>query len=322
VAEAHKYRDLFQSAPSAYVATDAAGVVRDANRAAMNLFRVPEDRLVGRLLVRFTAVDSRQEFEGRLAALLTGETVGDWEVRFDVGDDGGPLTALVAVSVARDRAGGIVGHRWVIHDVTERKRIESRFAHMAFHDGLTGLANKALFEELLTLALARAWRDDLVVALLYLDLDGFKVVNDGLGHASGDDLLRQVAGRLVATSRPADAVARLGGDEFAVLLADLASEGDEARHRAIPRRVAARIRLALRAPYALPDGVVRLGASIGIGMFPNDASNERELMKEADAAMYRVKRARGYAPPPTRAHPFEVADAVPAPSSARPMVAT
>jgi diguanylate cyclase (GGDEF)-like protein len=179
----------------------------------------------------------------------------------------------------------------VLHDVTERRRAESRIAHLAFHDSLTSLPNKLLFEELLALAIARAQRNGSAVALMYLDVDRFKSVNDRFGHVAGDELLRQVGDRLVSASRRTDSVARLGGDEFAVLLADIrAGHGASAAAGAsTARRVAARIKRSLGKPYTLLGTEVAVNVSLGLSVFPDDASNEEDLIRAADAAMYVVK---------------------------------
>src|SRR4249919_3650670 len=121
----------------------------------------------------------------------------------------------------RDDAGRVLWEQGILFDVTELKEAEARIAHMAFHDGLTGLANRQLFEETLSLALERANRDLTIVAVLFLDLDNFKLVNDTLGHHAGDRLLIEVAARLNDCTRGTDLVARQGGDEFLMLLADL-----------------------------------------------------------------------------------------------------
>jgi diguanylate cyclase (GGDEF)-like protein len=153
-----------------------------------------------------------------------------------------------------------------------------------------------MFQELLTIALARARRRDLAVALLYLDLDNFKLVNDTLGHLAGDELLRQVAGRIGDASRETDLVARLGGDEFAILLSDLGrNQTDEGPGRPGPvllttRWVTSRIHDALRAAFPLAGTETFVSASIGVSIFPEDANDEQALFQHADAAMYRSKR--------------------------------
>lgn len=166
----------------------------------------------------------------------------------------------------------------------ERQRAEQRIRHMAHHDELTGLPNRALLNDRLSQALAQARRSERPLALLFLDLDGFKHVNDSLGHAVGDRLLQAVAQRLRSLVREGDTVARLGGDEFVLLLEDLhePSEAEEAARRALA---------AIREPIALTCGEqARVSASIGIAYCPTDARDAVELMRLSDAAMYEAKR--------------------------------
>jgi len=169
----------------------------------------------------------------------------------------------------------------------------------ALRDPLTDLANRRLFDDLLARALARSTRDGDLVAVHCLDLDGFKPVNDRYGHAVGDAVLREVAGRLAALVRGTDGVARLGGDEFAILQVGIADGSDAVQ-------LAARAAAALAEPFALPAGVVGLGVSIGIALGPVQAQRPGELVRLADAAMYEAKRAgkggwRLAAPPPAPA---------------------
>ena len=178
----------------------------------------------------------------------------------------------------------------------ERKRAEEQVAFMAHHDELTGLPNRAMFEELLDLAMARARRNDLAVAVLFMDLDNFKLVNDSLGHAAGDDLLAQLAERLRIATRDTDLVARQGGDEFLVLLADVEKEGETPLPEGtdnvslVSESVAVRIHQSLEEPFLLQGEEFYGSASIGISMFPQDADDARSLLKNADAAMYKSKK--------------------------------
>src|SRR3972149_3629976 len=168
---------------------------------------------------------------------------------------------------------------------------------MAHHDELTGLPNRAMFEELLDLALARARRNNMATAVLFMDLDNFKLVNDSLGHAAGDELLSQLAVRLRDATRDTDLVARQGGDEFLVLLADVEKEAEtplpEGTDNAqlVSESVAVRVHQSLEAPFVLAGEEFYTSASIGISMFPKDAQDARTLLKNADAAMYRSKKA-------------------------------
>ncbi|MDA0161021.1 EAL domain-containing protein [Solirubrobacter ginsenosidimutans] len=170
-------------------------------------------------------------------------------------------------------------------DITEKRAAQARVSHMAYHDALTGLANRAKLEEHLALALARARRQDRSVAVLYIDLDRFKLVNDTLGHAAGDELLRQVATRLGARTRSSDLLARHGGDEFMLLLSDL--DGDA---RAIADHVAHELMATLEQPFTLQGHEFEIAASIGIAIHPDDGADMSDVLKHADAALYDAKR--------------------------------
>jgi diguanylate cyclase (GGDEF)-like protein len=167
--------------------------------------------------------------------------------------------------------------------VTLSRRRAERLSHLANHDELTGLASRAAFHEVVDKALLRAKRRRSTAAVLFVDLDGFKAINDTRGHEAGDKLLREVAGRLVGAVREVDTVARLGGDEFGVLLEDVHDEAEAAT-------AAARMIDAVARP--LPgdgDGPTVVGASIGVAIQTAPAETATELLRAADAAMYRAK---------------------------------
>ena len=183
----------------------------------------------------------------------------------------------------------------VIFDITERKLAEEQVAFLAYHDKLTGLPNRALFEEMLEAAISRARRHDLGVGVLYLDLDNFKLVNDSLGHHAGDELLKQLAERLRGCTRETDLVARQGGDEFLLLLADLERgigpvAGTEAG-LLVAESVATRVHEALQEPFDLGGVEFFTSASLGVSLFPQDATDATSLLKNADTAMYQSKKA-------------------------------
>jgi diguanylate cyclase (GGDEF)-like protein/PAS domain S-box-containing protein len=197
--------------------------------------------------------------------------------------------------MVRDADGTPLMVQGAMFDITEQKQAQERLAYMAQHDGLTGLPNRPMFEELLDLALARARRSDLAVAVLYLDLDNFKLVNDSLGHAAGDELLRQVSMRLRDATRDTDLVARQGGDEFLILLADIESDAklpgpDMDNALLTAESVVTRIQQGLATPFLLSGTEVFATVSIGISLFPAFASDARSLLRQADAAMYGSKK--------------------------------
>ncbi len=167
-------------------------------------------------------------------------------------------------------------------DITERKRAEEMIEHLAYHDALTDLPNRTLFEDRLAVTLAQARRKKQMAAVMFLDLDRFKVVNDTGGHALGDRLLQGVAERLMSLVRDGDSVARVGGDEFTMLLPEVAGSEDTVE-------VAERILEALRHPWVLDGHEFRITTSIGIATYPTDGEDVQSLLRNADTAMYRAK---------------------------------
>jgi diguanylate cyclase (GGDEF)-like protein/PAS domain S-box-containing protein len=181
---------------------------------------------------------------------------------------------------------GYIGH---CLDVTDQRQAEEDIRNLAYYDALTGLANRRLFMDRLTQALAAARRSEQLGALLFIDLDHFKHVNDARGHGIGDSLLRQVGGRLSRFLRDEDTMARLGGDEFVVLLVNLANTPAAAARLAMG--VAEKIRGMLETPFQVEDSDFHIGSSIGITVFPKAGETEDDLLREADTAMYRAKDA-------------------------------
>ena len=184
------------------------------------------------------------------------------------------------------RDGTFLGYRGVGLDITKQKLIEANISRLARFDSLTGLHNRSAFFERLDHALALARRHDRAVALLFLDLDRFKDVNDAFGHLDGDEVLKALARRLTKTVRDTDTVARLGGDEFIVLAEEVANQVDV-------NEFGMRLLGALSEPVVLHGQECRLGASIGVAMFPEDGEDTTTLLKAADAAMYRAKESGG-----------------------------
>ncbi|WP_339805423.1 diguanylate cyclase [uncultured Marinobacter sp.] len=168
----------------------------------------------------------------------------------------------------------------------ERKRTHSRLEYLAQHDPLTKLPNRALFLDRLHSSLARARRDSIRLAVLYLDMDNFKQINDTFGHSTGDQLLREVADRLTQCVRESDTVGRLGGDEFAVLLDGISRHEDAAT-------VAEKILVALSSPYNLEGATLVSAPSVGIAVYPDHGEDDAQLVRHADGAMYAAKRSGG-----------------------------
>jgi diguanylate cyclase (GGDEF)-like protein len=201
-----------------------------------------------------------------------------------MGIDGTEKHILISGNPIFAADGGFRGYRGVGSDISARKLTEERIRQLAHHDSLTGLPNRLLFNDRLDQAISLAKRDSRQFALLYLDLDKFKPVNDSLGHAAGDQLLKEVAARIRRLLRESDTLARVGGDEFIVILPDIAG-------REVAETVVRKIVSALAAPFLLgdPKHSIEIGASIGIAVYPADALSADALVKAADIAMYAGK---------------------------------
>jgi diguanylate cyclase (GGDEF)-like protein/PAS domain S-box-containing protein len=202
--------------------------------------------------------------------------------------DGGIVWAVANVTVMRDDEGRPVHLLGLVQETTESKRLQADLARRALEDPLTGLANRTLLDDRLRVALARAGRHGSLTGVLFLDLDGFKAINDRHGHHVGDELLKAVAERLRAVLRPADVVARLGGDEFVAICEELA--GLEEAHA-----IASRVEVAIAAPVETAAGPLVVHASVGLALAEaaRDA-DAGELIRRADEAMYRAKHAGSY----------------------------
>ena len=276
------YRQLFESAHDAILVFSAVEeTVIEANQRACELYGFAHAELVGMPLARLTKdVElGRARFremvaQGRPQAY---ETV-------HCRKDGTEMVIEVNAATLEHR--GVPALLSINRDITERRALEQTIRDMAFHDPLTGLPNRKLLSDRLELALAQARRGKRGMAVLFLDLDGFKTVNDGWGHAQGDALLRDVAGRLAGALRTADTVARIGGDEFTVLVPELPHEEGAAE-------VSRKILRELERTFHVGGSECRVSASIGIALYPRDGEDADTLLRNADAAMYRAKLAGG-----------------------------
>ena len=238
------------------------------------------------LWLRMVHPDDRDWVEAQSDAFLSGEG-GDLDDYRMVRPDGRIVWVRDRAFAYRDDAGRVILEQGLLFDVTELKEAEARVTHMAYHDALTGLANRELFQESLLLAVERARRDQTSIAVLYLDLDNFKNLNDTMGHHAGDLLLAGLAERLRASTRDVDLVARQSGDEFLILLGDL----DPADASGVIALVLERVVQTLEEPIDLDGELFRAHGSIGVSRFPDDSHDAETLLRHADAAMYQAKRA-------------------------------
>lgn len=284
------YRFIVDNSPDFIYVLDAEGRFTFINRNAERLLGLSPDALLGEHFQCIIAEEDRAVAERRFNERRTGQrATHNLELRLC--PPGAPREILrtmdlTAMGIYADgdapHPGQFLGTYGIARDVTDRKHAESIVHYQAHHDLLTGLPNRALLKDRLAQALAQARREGAEVAVLFLDLDRFKVVNDSLGHSVGDQLLQQVAQRLRACLREGDTLARLGGDEFTLLLPAIPD-------RQAVERVAEKCIAAMEGPFLVQNHRLFLGVSIGIAVFPEHGETLETLIKHADVAMYHVK---------------------------------
>ncbi len=273
---------IIQSSPFAIYTRDRNGIVTAWNRAAEQLFGWRAEEIVGRPLLSVPADKSRETVELR-ARVLGGESLIQQEVQRQK-RDGTVFDLSTTLAPLRDASGRISGYLAIAADITERKTAERQIAFLAYRDVLTGLPNRLLLQDRFGQAVALADRSGTRVALLFLDLDNFKTINDSLGHAVGDALLKEIAQRLGRCVRETDTISRQGGDEFLVVLSDL--HGMD-----VITPVLLKIREGLSQPFEFEGHELTTSASIGIAIYPDDGRDFDTLLKKADTAMYQAKDA-------------------------------
>ncbi|GAB3468751.1 diguanylate cyclase domain-containing protein [Azotobacter salinestris] len=259
---------------------DAQRRILEINPAGCRMLGQDEARLHGTRLCALTLPNGEEQCE---AAWQRSEQTGHWQGELPLRCADGTLIARLSLVAVRDESGALAHYSLIITDVTAQKAAEARIRQQAHYDELTGLPNRALMQDRLTQALRQARRSGSPLAVLFLDLDHFKQVNDNHGHALGDRLLQAVAERLTDIVREADSVARLGGDEFLAILTDTPPEGTAL--------VAAKIVRSLQEPFLLDGHELHIGTSIGISLYPQHGESHERLVEQADAAMYAAKKA-------------------------------
>jgi diguanylate cyclase (GGDEF)-like protein/PAS domain S-box-containing protein len=275
---------IVESSQDAIFSTTLDGNVTTWNPAAEALYGYTPEEIIGNAVSLLVPEGLRAESAGILRRVSVGESVGELRT-VRLRKDGEPLHVAVSVSPILDHAGRVVAASAIVRDVREHIDYEQRLEHQAMHDPLTGLPNRVLFNDRLHAAVAIAARDDDRLTVLMIDLDGFKEINDTLGHTAGDALLQQISTRFMSALHDTDTVARLGGDEFAVLLPSTPAE----------YAVAATTKLlaVLTEPVRVGEHEVFVNASIGIAAFPDHGNDPATLMRRADVAMYRAKKTAG-----------------------------
>jgi diguanylate cyclase (GGDEF)-like protein/PAS domain S-box-containing protein len=275
-----RFRSLVQNASDVIAVVGSNGLLRYVSPSATSVLGYPADDLVERPLDELVVTDGPSVLERLSSHARSGPVADTWQIRHADG------RILHVDSIASDlrtdpEIGGFVLN---LRDVSDRHAFEQQLQEQAFHDALTGLGNRFQFHDRIEHALARGLRSKVSAAVLFLDLDDFKKVNDSMGHAAGDQLLVIVGKRIGDIVRSSDTVARLGGDEFGVLMEDFGSDLEI-------DRCAERLLVALSEPYALQGRAIELGVSVGIAIATGASDSADGLLRDADVAMYSAKMA-------------------------------
>jgi diguanylate cyclase (GGDEF)-like protein/PAS domain S-box-containing protein len=275
------FRNVFDLAPVGMALQGLDGRFLKVNQAMCNLLGYPEQELLALDPARLACGDNGDAERTLLDDVRAGHTVAaQFEKRY-LTREGGIVWALASISLLHEKNEPLC-YLLQLHDVTERKDAESRLAQLAHADPLTGLANRAWLSDEISRQIQLASRHRSGFAVVFIDLDHFKQVNDTYGHEAGDELLKSVAKMLKGAIREVDAIARLGGDEFVVLLTDIAQQ-DDVLH------VTDKLRSECARPFQVAGEQVRIGLSLGVSMYPDDALDARTLLRYADSALYHAK---------------------------------
>ena len=278
------HASIFEHSGEGILITDADERIVAVNKAFCRITGYSKEEVLGRSAHMFDSVHQDEDFYRHMREEI--RTSGSWRGEMLEMKKGGEVYPKWASVGAMKNPEGRISHYFsIFSDISERKRAEERIHHLAYYDALTDLPNRSLLNKLVTQTLAAAARSRAHGALLFIDLNRFKPINDTLGHEVGDRLLKQVGERFRATLRSEDLMARLGGDEFVAGLFNIAKR----EHAGI---VAQKLLTALDEPFLIDGNELRLGACIGISIYPQDGDNAETLLRYADIAMYRAKQTR------------------------------
>jgi diguanylate cyclase (GGDEF)-like protein/PAS domain S-box-containing protein len=284
--ERQRYQDLFNLAPQAYLVTDAKGCIQEANHAVAALLNRPPAYLIGKPLVLFVEESNRTEFYTNLGAIncrchQPPPEIESWDMIL-CPHRGTPMDVVATLSITRLANGTVASLRWLLRDITQEKQALDQIRRQAFYDPLTELPNRTFFDLHLTKSLAQATRQRQQLAIIFIDLDGFKEINDSLGHAMGDLTLKATGHRLAQGLREEDVLVRWGGDEFALIVYPVETLD------AITQ-VCERIQANLKPGFPIHGQTIRVSSSMGIALFPHHGNDAISLMRQADLALYRAK---------------------------------
>lgn len=272
---------IFESANDGIVVTDVEGVIQMANPSFLKTTGYTLEEIRGFTMRILKSGQHDKSFYEMMWETIkrTGQWTGEiWNKR----KNGELYPEWLSISAIYDDGGKVILYSSVCRDLSERLKLEEKIRHQAFHDALTGLPNRFLFQDRLDKSLALAKRTQKLLATIFLDLDGFKKINDTLGHDVGDLLLQAVAQRLLVAVRASDTVARMGGDEFTIVLTEMEKPEDAGV-------VAENVLEALGKPFLLNEHIIEVTSSIGISLYPVNGQDVQTLMKQADIAMYIAK---------------------------------
>ncbi|PCJ45998.1 MAG: hypothetical protein COA74_14675 [Gammaproteobacteria bacterium] len=280
-ANLHQAAVVFEASSDAIMILDADGLIKIVNSSFNNMTGFSETDILGKSprLLRATREDERRYDAMWSTVLKHGQWRGELWRRKKSGETYPEWASITAV---KDNLDNVLEYVFIGSDMSERKYAEDRILHQANYDQLTNLPNRNLFMDRLHQSLQRVQREGTVLALLFIDLDRFKNINDSLGHSAGDKLLIEVSKIMKNTVRDSDTIARFGGDEFAVILSPIYGPKNASR-------VASSLLESLKTPINIDGYEAIIGASIGISMYPADGTSDEDLVKNADTAMYRAK---------------------------------
>lgn len=278
------FQKIFDSAPIGMAIVDLAGQFTRVNTALCKLIQFPAHSFSERYLSDFVSPEEMNRLKTAAEALWNHDQLQTLEIEL-TSTDGTVIPIMVYMVLVKGCSHRPPFYIGQIIDLTERKQYEETISHLAYHDHLTGLPNRIHFRDRLTLALAQAKTNDEMLAVVFVDLDRFKEINDTLGHFCGDEVLREVAQRLRSILRQSDAVARMGGDEFILLLPCIKS-------RESVTVITDKIIAAIEEPLVLEGEVFTISASIGVALFPDAAMDIDDLLQKADQNMYQAKQSK------------------------------
>jgi diguanylate cyclase (GGDEF)-like protein/PAS domain S-box-containing protein len=274
---------IVESSNDAIIVKNLDGIITSWNASAERMFGYRAHEIIGCPITKLIPLD-RLEEESRIMNLIKNGKVSEHFETVRWAKDRKPIDVSVTISPVKDVTGRIVGASKIARDITQSKESQERIQYLAYYDSLTGLPNRSLLADRMKLAIGNAQRYSTRMAVLFMDLDRFKLVNDSLGHEIGDKLLKIAAKRMQSTVRLTDTVSRMGGDEFIVLLSRIEALEDAAR-------ISEKLITAVSQPYTIEQHELALTTSIGISVYPDHGKDASTLVRNADASMYSAKEA-------------------------------